>query len=150
MSGTDDRKIASLAALVELRERDKQLLLAELVAKRELAERYRNNLARLERLCESAGASGSASGAQLSVLSQNRADYKQAVMRMAEGHRNELKLHESDMHLAQQTLTAAVHRHEALDQLLARQREDRQRSRSRNDQKRQDELASQSWLRERV
>lgn len=148
MSGLDDRKIASLATVVELRERDKERLLTELATKRALAERFRNNLTRLEQLCTSAGASGGVNGAQLSVLSQNRGDYKQAVMRLADNHRDELHLHEAEMRRAQDALIQAVHRHEVLDQVLARRREDLQRNQSRCEQKQQDELANQSWWRE--
>ncbi len=147
MSGPDDRKIAALAAVVELRERDKSRLMRELANQRALAERYRNNLARLEELCASAGASAATNGAQLSVMSQNRGDYKQAVMHMAASHRGDLQLQEAEVNAAQLALTRAVHRHEALDQVLCRRREDQQTGASRQDQKRQDELANQSWWR---
>jgi flagellar export protein FliJ len=147
MSGPHNKKLASLASVVDLRERDKERLLADLATKRELAERYRKNLARLEQLCSGAGASAPLSGGQLSVMSQNRGDYKQAVMRMADGHRDELSLHEADMRVAQQALTRAVHKHEALDQVLSRRQETLQRSQARGEQKQQDELANQSWWR---
>jgi flagellar export protein FliJ len=149
MSDPGHKQLAGFSTVVDLREREKERLQGELAAKHALAERYRKNVVRLEELCASAGPSGSLNGAQLSVMSQNRGDYKQAVMRMADDHRNELHLHEAAMRIAQQALTVAVHKHEALDQVLARRREGLQRSEARGEQKRQDELATQSWWRER-
>jgi len=147
MSKVQERKLHGLATVIELRAREKDKLLADLATKQALAERYRANLVRLEALCDSTGVSAANGGAQLSALSQNRGDYKQSVMHMAEIHRSELQLHEADMRVAQQALTLAVHRHEALAQVFVRQRESLRASRNAQEQKQQDEIATQSWLR---
>jgi flagellar export protein FliJ len=145
MSG---RELKGLASVVDLRQREKERLLGALSGKRALAQRYRQNLERLQVLYESAGAGGEP-GVQLSVLAQNCGDYKQAVMRMVDSHRDELVLHEADMQVAQQALTLAVHKHEALDQVLERQRQTIRRGLATSEQKRQDEVATQTWLRHR-
>lgn len=139
-----------LANVVDLRQREKERLIGELSGKRALADRYRHNLDRLQGLYESAGASGALTSAQLSVLSQNCGDYKQAVLHLAAGHRQELQQHEAEMNVTQQALTLAVHRHEALDQVLERKRQDSRRAQACGEQKRQDEVATQSWLRSRA
>lgn len=147
MSTVLDRKLRGLASVVDLREREKDRLLAELATKQALAERYRNNLARLEDLCQSVGGARALTGAHLSALSQNRGEYKISVMQLATGHRSELQLHEADMRLTQQALVSAVHRHEAMAQILARQRESVRSALNTREQKSQDEIAIQSWLR---
>lgn len=143
-------RLRSLGTVVDLREREKDRLIGELSSKHALAARYRSNLERLQGLHDSAGTGGGRSSAQLSVLSQNCGDYKQAVLRMADGHRQELVLHEAELALAQRALTLAVHRHEALDQVLERQRQQLRRTQAHGEQKRQDEVATQSWLRSRA
>jgi len=140
------RELKGLASVVDLRQREKDRLVGEISGKRALAQRYRHNLERLQGLYESAGAGGEP-GAQLSVLAQNCGDYKQAVRRLVDSHRDELVLHEADMQVVQQALTLAVHKHAALDQVLERQRQELRRAQAYGEQKRQDDVATQSWLR---
>lgn len=148
------RHLNSLKRLVELREREVDRLSADVAAKHAVRDRYRANLERLEHLYRSSGASGSPlparQGAVLSpVLSLNCAGYKQAVMKMAEAHRTDLSLQEADVAVAQRALAAAVRRHESLDLVLERQLQGMRRLRESTEQKRQDELASQTWWRGR-
>ncbi|KAF7599969.1 MAG: flagellar export protein FliJ [Candidatus Dactylopiibacterium carminicum] len=147
MNKVAERKLRGLSMATELREREKDERQAELAVKQATEARYRANLERLEALSESAGASARQGVGQLSVLSQNRGDYKQAVLQMAAEHRLELQLHQADMRLAQTALMQAMHRHEALEQTLERRRAGLQREENVREQKQQDELATQAWLR---
>lgn len=147
------RRLEQLGQLVELREREVERLSAEMADKRATQQRYLNNLARLEELCQSSGASGKQchpgqqSGLLSPALSLNVGGYKQVVMNMAAAHRVDLSLHEAEMLNTQRLMTAAARRHEALDQVLTRQKTKLQRLRAVREQKRQDDLASQMWLR---
>lgn len=146
----NSQALHGLAAVVDLRRREKERLVGELAGKRAQVERHRATLVRLEKLYVSAGASGVASAAHVSALSLNCGDYKQAVMRLADSQRDEVLRHDADLQLAQLALTRAVQRHEALTQVLDGKREALQREGERGEQRHQDELATQSWLRGRV
>lgn len=149
------RRIRQLGRLVDLREREVNRLSAEMADKRIVRQRYLDNLARLEELCVSTGAtgtqrpSGHAAEALSPALSLNVGGYKQAVMAMAAAHRTDLSLHESEMLNTQRLMTVAVRKHEALDQVLDRRKVGLQRNREVSQQKRQDDLAAQVWLRGR-
>lgn len=149
------RRIDRLGLLVQLRQREVERLSAEMADKRATQQRYLNNLARLDELCLGSGASGMQrhpdrqSQLLSPALSLNVGGYKQAVMNMAAAHRLDLSLHEMEMQNTQRLMTEAARRHEALDQVLARQRAKLQRHRAMREQKRQDDLAVQVWLRGR-
>jgi|HigsolmetaAR202D_1030399.scaffolds.fasta_scaffold00009_49 flagellar export protein FliJ len=149
------RRLRQLGQLVELREREVDRLGAELADKRAVRERYLANLARLEELCVSTGASGAQQAAGESgqsfspALSLNIGSYKQTVMRMADAHRVDLSLHELEMQNTQTLVAAAARKHAALDQTLARMRARFDRHREARQQKRLDEIAAQVWLRGR-
>ncbi|MGC3962458.1 MAG: flagellar export protein FliJ [Rhodocyclaceae bacterium] len=137
----------SLSTVVDLREREKDRLVGELARVQNLSERHRKTLTRLEGLYQSAGASGAPKVAHLSALSLNCGEYKQAVMRMADAQREQLAVQEAEVQQARQALTQAVRKHEALGQVLARKEADLAREVSQQEQKRQDDLATQAWLR---
>lgn len=149
------RRIKQLGRLVQLREREVERLSAEMADKRVVRQRYLDNLARLEELCVSSGASGTQrpSGQPQHTLSPalslNVSGYKQAVMKMAAAHRVDLSLHESEMLNTQRLVMAAARKHEALDQILDRRRAGLRRRREVGQQKRQDDIAAQVWLRGR-
>ena len=132
-----------LHRLVDLRERTVDRLKSDFGAKQALQARYVANIERMQRLCESTGASGALPPA----LSLNCAAYKQSVMLMAESHRVDLQLHEADMAVAERALHSAAREHEALDQLVTRQQAAWQRVENSREQKRQDDMASQVWWR---
>lgn len=145
---TPSKPMQSLRRLVDLREREVDRLAADMAAKTRVRERYRSNLDRLDQLCRSAGASGAA--AQLApALSLNCGIYKQSVMQLAEEHRQDLALHEADMAVAQGVLAEAARRHAVLGQVLERQQNELRQAQVAFEQKRQDELATQVWFRER-
>lgn len=136
----------SLFRLADLREREVERLTADMANKTMLRERYRNNLERLETLYQSVGATGAYSPA----LSLNCAQYKQSVMQMVEAHRGDLSLHEANMAIAQEALMAAARKHEALNQLLEQRQNEERHAQVVQEQKHQDDVATQTWLRGRT
>ena len=141
------KKPRGLEVVVNLREREKEKLVGELATRRALAERHRNTLAKLDALCETAGPSGAQRPANLAALSLNCGEYKSAVMKMAAGQRDELGLQEAEMRRTEQALVKATHRHEAMSKTLDRKLQGIARDEARREQKGQDELATQTWLR---
>jgi flagellar export protein FliJ len=145
------RRLDNLRRLAGLREREVDRLSAEVADKQATRERYLGNLARLDQLCNDSGASGAQSGSDPSslspALSLNCAEFKQAVMQMADSHRVDLSLHESQMQLTQDLMVSAVRRRESLGQILDRQVDIVRRSQNALEQKNQDNLAAQVWLR---
>lgn len=146
---THPKPLRGLAAVVDQRRREKDSLVGELAGRRAQLERQRATLTRLEQLYASASAEGRAS-AHVVALSLNCGDYKQAVMRLADNQRDEVQRHDADLQLAQVELTRAVQRHEALTRVLDGKLRVLQREEARGEQKRQDELATQSWWRGRA
>ncbi len=140
--------IHSLSTLLALREREVERLQAELAAKEAMRQRYVNNLARLETLCQQGSAASSPALAP--ALSLNHGHYKQAVLEMAEAHRLELTLHEADMAVTQRALGDAWFRQEVLGKVLHRQAQRAQSEQERQARKRQDEVAVQMWQRGRA
>ncbi len=134
---------SSLGTLVDLREREVDRLAADMASKEALRRRFRHNIERLRGLC--AGESAPASLPM--ALSLNLAGYKQSVLRMVEQHCEDLALHEADMAVTQQALTAASQRREVLEQVLRREQRAVRIELGVREQKRQDELASQVWWR---
>ncbi len=149
-----DRTHDSLTVLVDMHEREVDRLSADVAVKRTTRERYVRNLTRLEELSSGSGPSGApvrgTPGAPLSpTLSLNCGDYKQTVMRMADSHRVDLALLETELARAQGALAGAARRHTSFDMLLRRNRERAVRAENRREQKRQDETAFQMWCRKR-
>lgn len=137
--------VESLGTLVDLREREVDRLSAERAEQQVVQQRFHANLARLQGLCNDAAPLG----VQTMALSINRAGYKQALLRLADQHRHDLAQHEAGMAVTQQALTTAAQRHEVLDQVRAGAVRRLQAEQGRREQKRQDDLASQVWLRGR-
>ncbi|OWY39971.1 flagellar export protein FliJ [Xenophilus sp. AP218F] len=140
-------QIKRLGLLVQLRERDKDKLEAELAKKRRLQERYQRNIERLDALCAASGASG---GAGHPALALNRAGYKGHLQQLLHGQRQDLKLAEADAAVCQRALLAADLRREQVALARAEAQEEWRRAEGRREQKLNDELAGQAWLRGRV
>jgi len=140
----------SLATLVDLRGREVDRLAASMADKQAVRERFQGNLARLERL--GAGGSGQCqAGDRLPLaLSMNHAGYKQAVLAMADTHRQDLALHEADMAVTRRALHAAARQREVLGQVLDERVAQLRKAQARQDQKRLDDLATQMWARSQV
>lgn len=139
-------QIKSLSTLVTLREREVDKLTADVASQQAVRERYLRNLDRMDQLCASTAAQPAVSP----LLAMNSGEYRLSLMQMADQHRQQLALHEADMALSRQALQDAARRREVLDQVLTRQQGAAQRAQAAQDQKRQDDLAAQVWLRGRA
>ncbi|WP_020651622.1 flagellar export protein FliJ [Massilia niastensis] len=134
--------IDSLDTLVRLRSTEVERLQADLAGQEATRTRYQNNLARLGALAEGSGASGALTPA----LALNCGAYKQGVLAMADAHRVDLHLHEANMAVAQRRLSEAWTRRELLDKVLERQQAALAREQDRATRKREDDIATQSWM----
>ena len=149
---SEQRRQARMDQLLDLRKREVDRLSSDMAGKRAVRQRYLDNLARLELLCTGSGASGAQQHPQrthtLSLsLSLNCGGYKQAVMKLADVHRVDLSLHEAQMMTTQKLMTTAARKQAALEQAVLRRRLGVERRQNIREQKRQDDLATQVWLR---
>lgn len=137
------QKIRNLTTLVALRNTEVERLQTEMAEKTNLRDRYQKNLDRLTSLYTNSGASGNLHPA----LAGNCGNYKQAVMAMADSHRLDLHMHEADMAVSQQALNAAWAKREVLGKVLDKTQQVVNREQNVKERKRDDELATQLWLR---
>ena len=143
--------IQSLDTLVQLRSTEVDKLQTELARQEATRARYQANLERLTSLAEGSGASGnsagtSAAGRLAPALALNCGQYKQAVFALADHHRTDLQLHEANMAVSQRHLAQAWTRRELLGKVLEQQQDALAREQDRAARKREDEIATQSWL----
>jgi flagellar export protein FliJ len=134
--------IDSLGTLVKLRSLDVDRLQADMSSQEATRTRYQNNLARMDALTQSSGPTG----ALPLVLALNCGAYKQNVMAMADLHRTDLALHEANMAVSQRNLAAAWTRRELLGKVLEQQQDQLARAQDRIARKREDDIATQSWM----
>jgi flagellar export protein FliJ len=134
--------IDNLDTLVRLRSTEVDRLQADLARQQATRARYHANLDRLSALAKGSGASGALAPA----LALNCGQYKQAVLQMADSHRADLHLHEANMAVSQRSLSAAWTRRELLGKVLDQQQAAAGRAQERAERKREDEIATQSWL----
>ena len=134
--------IQSLDTLVQLRSTEVERLQTELARQQATRARYQANLERLHALLDGSGASGRLAPA----LALNCGQYKQAVFALADSHRTDLQLHEANMAVAQRNLNTAWTRRELLGKVLEQQQDALAREQERAARKREDEIATQSWL----
>lgn len=140
-------QIQSLDTLVQLRSTEVDKLQTELARQQATRARYQANLERLQALAEGSGASGAKSSGRLApALALNCGQYKQAVFAMADTHRTDLQLHEANMAVSQRNLAQAWTRRELLGKVLEQQQDALAREQDRAARKREDEIATQSWL----
>ena len=135
--------IRSLSTLVDMRSNEVDKLQTEMAAKESVRDRYRKTLDKLTTLYESSGPSGRLPMA----LAINCGDYKQAVMQMVDSHKLDLTMHEADMAVSQRALNAAYVKREILGQVLQKEQKALAHQEQAKERKRQDELATQLWLR---
>lgn len=144
-------QIQSLDTLVDLRSLEVDKLQTELARQEATRARYQANLARLTSLAEGSGASGNGAAGRLApALALNCGHYKQAVFAMADNHRTDLQLHEANMAVSQRNLATAWTRRELLGKVLEQQQDALAREQDRAARKREDEIATQSWLAGRI
>lgn len=137
-----EHTIASLGTLVDLRSLDVDRLQADLATQEATRTRYQNNLARLDALASGSGATGTLPPA----LALNCGAYKQNVMALADLHRTDLALHEANMAVAQRKLADAWTKRELLGKVLEQQQAAHAREQERALRKREDDIATQSWM----
>jgi flagellar export protein FliJ len=144
--------IASLGTLVRLRSTEVERMQADLAKQETTRARYQASLARLNDLAEGSGPSGQPiQGLALSpALATNCGAYKQAVFSLADTHRTDLHLHEANMAVSQRSLAAAWTRRELLGKVLTQQQTAHAREQDRAQRKREDDIATQSWLAGRI
>jgi len=134
--------IDSLGTLVRLRSTEVERLQADLARQEATRARFQNSVERLTDLAVGSGPSGALSP----VLAANCGNYKQAVFALADSHRTDLHLHEANMAVSQRKLAQAWTRRELLGKVLAQQEDALAREQDRAQRKRDDEIATQSWL----
>ena len=135
-------QIHSLGTLVQLRSSEVDKLQTELARQEATRARYAANLERLHSLAEGSGASGRLPPA----LALNCGQYKQAVFALADTHRTDLQLHEANMAVSQRNLAQAWTRRELLGKVLEQQKDALAREQDRAARRREDDIATQSWL----
>lgn len=142
MSRQKQNMIASLDTLVQLRSTEVERLQADLASQEATRARYARNLERLNALATGSGASGALPPA----LALNCGAYKQNVMAMADSHKVDLQLHEANMAVSQRKLTDAWTRRELLGKVLEQHQDAYARELERATRKREDDIATQSWM----
>ncbi|WP_296946704.1 flagellar export protein FliJ [uncultured Massilia sp.] len=144
--------IRSLGTLVRLRGTEVERLQADLAKQEAVRARYASSVATLVALAEGSGPSGAQTTGQAGArplspaLALNCGDYKQAVFALADTHRTDLHLHEANMAVSQRKLEQAWTRRELLGKVLERHEDAFAREQERGQRKREDDVATQSWL----
>jgi len=138
--------INSLGTLVRLRSTEVERLQAEMARQEAMRTRYQTTVNRLTDLAVGSGPSAQP-GAKLSpALAANCGNYKQAVFALADTQRTDLHLHEANMAVSQRNLAQAWTRRELLGKVLEQHEAAHAREQDRVQRKREDEIATQSWL----
>lgn len=142
---TRSTTIRSLGTLVQLRSTQVERLEADLASQEATRVRYQNNLDRLTALTHGSGASGAALQVN-PAMALNCGAYKQGVMALADNHRIDLSLHQANMAVSQGRLKDAWIGRELLGKVLARTQDAHAAENERATRKREDEIATQSWM----
>lgn len=135
--------LQALARLLSLRQDEVDQLGVSVAQQEVLRQRYRRNLERMAALCAGSGSSGALSP----VLAANCAGYKQGVLAMMAQHQQDLALHEADLAANRGRLLQLTRKCEALAHNFRQRQQAWQQLLARSEQKRQDDLATQVWLR---
>jgi len=142
---TRSTTIRSLGTLVQLRSTQVERLEADLASQEATRVRYQNNLDRLTALTHGSGASGAALQVN-PAMALNCGAYKQGVMALADNHRIDLSLHQANMAVSQGRLKDAWIGRELLGKVLARTQDAHAAENERATRKREDDIATQSWM----
>ena len=147
---TKPAPIASLGTLVQVRSSEGERLQADLAKQEATRARYQTSVTRLTQLAVSSGPSGQAAQAQSAgwspALAVNCGDYNQAVFALADTQRTDLHLLDANLAISQRNLSAAWTRRELLGKVLSRHEAAHALTQDRAQRKREDEVATQSWL----
>jgi flagellar export protein FliJ len=143
---TKQNTIASLGTLVRLRSSEVERLQADMARQEATRARYQNSVERLTDLAVGSGPSARPEAKLSPALAVNCGNYKQAVFALADSHRTDLHLHEANMAVSQRNLAQAWGRRELLGTVLAQHEAAFAREQDRAERKREDDIATQSWL----
>ena len=138
--------IDSLGTLVRLRSTEVERLQADMAKQESMRARYQATVERLTDLAVGSGPSAQAGGKLSPALAANCGNYKQAVFALADTQRTDLHLVEANMAVSQRNLAQAWTRRELLGKVLAQQESAFAREQDRAQRKREDDIATQSWL----
>lgn len=141
-----NRAQASLQAvrrLAELRARDAERLQTELAERQAQRRRQAEAVERLNALCVGIGASA----VPAAVLAANCAAYKESLLELGRRQQDVLARHDADVDAARLALVAASTRRMALEQAVDGRQQRLDRDAAGREQKRQDDIATQVWLR---
>jgi len=138
--------IDSLGTLVRLRSTEVDRLQADMARQESMRARYQATVDRLTELAVGSGPSAQAGSKLSPALAANCGNYKQAVFALADTQRTDLHLHEANMAVSQRNLAQAWTRRELLGKVLAQQEAAFAREQDRTQRKREDDIATQSWL----
>lgn len=138
--------IGSLGTLVRLRSTEVDRLQADMARQESMRARYQATVDRLTELAVGSGPSAQAGSKLSPALAANCGNYKQAVFALADTQRTDLHLHEANMAVSQRNLAQAWTRRELLGKVLAQQEAAFAREQDRTQRKREDDIATQSWL----
>jgi flagellar export protein FliJ len=140
--------IRSLGTLVRLRSTEVERLEADMARQEATRQRHQTVLARLTALAEGSGPSGAPkAGRRLSpALAVNVGAYKENVFALADTQRTDLHLHEANMAVSQRNLAQAWTRRELLGKVLEQKVAAHADAQERVQRKREDDVATQSWL----
>ncbi len=138
--------IDSLGTLVRLRSTEVERLQADMAKQESMHARYQATVERLTDLAVGSGPSAQAGSKLSPALAANCGNYKQAVFALADTQRTDLHLHEANMAVSQRNLAKAWTKRELLGKVLAQQEAAFAREQDRAQRKREDDIATQSWL----
>jgi flagellar export protein FliJ len=143
---TKQNTINSLGTLVRLRSTEVDRLQADLAKQESMRARYQAAVERLTDLAVGSGPSAQQEAKLSPALAVNCGNYKQAVFALADTQRTDLHLHEANMAVSQRNLAQAWTRRELLGKVLTQHETAFAREQDRAQRKREDEIATQSWL----
>ncbi|MGB9110749.1 MAG: flagellar FliJ family protein [Telluria sp.] len=138
--------IDSLGTLVRLRSTEVERLQADLAKQASVRARYQATVDRLTNLAVGSGPSAPQAAKLSPALAVNCGNYKQAVFALADTQRTDLHLIDANMAVSQRNLAQAWTRRELLGKVLAQHETAFAREQDRAQRKREDDIATQSWL----
>ncbi|AIO69719.1 hypothetical protein [Burkholderia oklahomensis] len=142
------RMVKCIAGLVSIREAEVEKLTASLARQESVRARFHRNLHAMQTLFDAAG--GAPAQAVPPTLLHNQAGYRLAMLDMMQAHRTALRAHEEHMQVERQLLAATAARCEMWRRELRKRERRLDAARERGEQRSQDELAAQAWIRSRA
>lgn len=137
-------QIQTLSRLADLRGNKVRQMLGRVTYQQNLCQRYRNNIAGLERLCSFSVP------VSTPLQRHNQQQYKATLHKMIELQRRELTLAEENLKRIQRELLVAMRNEKVVVQVMEAKIDQWQQLLARQEQKIQDGLAAQAWMRGRL